>query len=61
MPLKDLTQYTDEEISGLSDAEITELLPSIGDEPARDALVKVLWARAARQAQAGHVIPETQD
>ena len=40
------------EITSLTDAEITELLPYVTDEATRDALVKVLWSRAAQQARA---------
>jgi hypothetical protein len=61
MPLKDLAQLTGDaltselaaawpEITGLTDAEITELLPRLTDEATRDALMKVLWTRAAEQA-----------
>jgi hypothetical protein len=55
--VKDLTQLTDDELSALSDADITELLPTVTDEAARDALVKVMWTRAARQAPAENPRP----
>ena len=69
MPLKDPAQSTGDEltrelaawpqIAGLTDAEITELLPCVTDEATRDALVKVLWTRAAQQASTEHADTET--
>jgi hypothetical protein len=70
MPLKDSAQFCGEEITAepavaqpgiadLTNAEITELLPRVTDEATRDALVKVLWTRAAQQARAEHPHPET--
>jgi hypothetical protein len=41
-------------IAGLTDAEITGLLPHVTDELSRDALVRVLWTRAAQEASAEH-------
>ena len=48
-------------ISGLTAGKIEGLLPSVTDQPARDALVQVLWARAARQARAEHAATRTED
>lgn len=47
------------EIASLTNAEITELLPSVTDEATRDALVKVMWTRAAQQATATCADSET--
>jgi hypothetical protein len=43
-------------ISGPAAGKIEGLLLSVTDEPTRDALVRVLWTRAARQARAGHAV-----
>jgi hypothetical protein len=48
-------------ISGLTAGKIEGLLPSVTDEPTRDALVRVLWARAARQARAERAATRTED
>jgi hypothetical protein len=41
----------------LSDHELAHRAALTSDQRARDALVRVLWARAARQARAGHRLP----